>query len=376
MKFNIWEYEKKPLTSLLNFIVDNRGKTVPTSENGHILIATNCVTNDNLYPTYEKVRYLSDNTYNTFFRAHPIPGDILFVNKGTPGKVCMVPDPVDFCIAQDMIAFRTIEKVIYNKYLFAILRSNSIQMQIANTSVGDVIPHFKKQFLDQIMVPVAPKKIQKFIGDLYFNFCAKMDRNNKTNVIALNQCLAIYKNFIADKGVNGTLGDLIIEEKKSKIKVAQARGVKGKYPFYTSGKAVLEYDSYLVDGSYIYLNTGGTADVKYFQGKSAYSTDTWCVFGANDGTEYLYLCLLSMLKEIELVCFEGSALKHLQKAKLKTKEIYIPTTKEMNTFNEMIRPLLSIISHNYVENKHLIEMRDTIVPKIMSGEIDVTDLDI
>ena len=83
-----------------------------------------------------------------------------------------------------------------------------------------------------------------------------------------------------------------------------------------------------------------------------------------------------MLKEIELVCFEGSALKHLQKAKLKTKEIYIPTTKEMNTFNEMIRPLLSIISHNYVENKHLIEMRDTIVPKIMSGEIDVTDLDI
>ena len=127
MRFNLWEdCNRVPLTELLSFIVDNRGKTVPTAPSGHKLIATNCVTNNTLFPVYEKIRYLSEETYQTWFRAHPIPGDILFVNKGTPGRVCLVPDPVDFCIAQDMIALRADESKIYPKYLFAVLRSREM----------------------------------------------------------------------------------------------------------------------------------------------------------------------------------------------------------------------------------------------------------
>ena len=54
MKFNIWvDCPKVALTELLSFIVDNRGKTVPTSTRGWKLIATNCVTNNTLYPVYE-----------------------------------------------------------------------------------------------------------------------------------------------------------------------------------------------------------------------------------------------------------------------------------------------------------------------------------
>lgn len=178
---NIWDYDTKPLTDLLEAIVDNRGKTVPTTETGRILIATNCVTNNTLFPVYEKVRFISDETYETWFRAHPIPGDIIFVNKGTPGKVCMVPDPIEFCIAQDMIALRANDKKIYNKYLFAVLRSERIQKQIYNTNVGDVIPHFKKQFLDQLLIPIPPREIQEFIGNLYYQLSYKIELNKQIN---------------------------------------------------------------------------------------------------------------------------------------------------------------------------------------------------
>lgn len=182
MKFNIWEdCPKVPITELLSFIVDNRGKTVPTANDGWKLIATNCVTNNTLFPVYEKVRYLTQETYETWFRAHPMPGDILFVNKGTPGRVCMVPDPVDFCIAQDMIALRADDKKIYNKYLFAVLRSREIQQQIYNTNVGDVIPHFKKQFMDQLLIPVPDRKIQEKIGNLYYQLSYKVELNKKIN---------------------------------------------------------------------------------------------------------------------------------------------------------------------------------------------------
>jgi len=183
MKFNIWEdYEYMDLPSVLSFIVDNRGKTVPTDENGnHILIATNCIRNEHLYPLYEKIRFLNEDTYQTWFRAHPLPGDIIFVNKGTPGRVCLVPDPVDFCIAQDMMAFRVNSEIVYNKYLLAVLRSEKIQNQINATTVGDVIPHFKKQHLHEIKIPIPPMSIQKMIGDYYFLFCEKKVLSEKIN---------------------------------------------------------------------------------------------------------------------------------------------------------------------------------------------------
>ena len=182
MKYNIWkECPKVPITECLFAIVDNRGKTVPTADIGWKLIATNCVTNNTLFPVYEKVRYLTQETYETWFRAHPIPGDILFVNKGTPGRVCMVPDPVDFCIAQDMIALRADNEKIYNRYLFAVLRSREIQQQIYNTNVGDVIPHFKKQFMEQLLIPVPDRRTQEVIGDLYYHLSYKVELNRKIN---------------------------------------------------------------------------------------------------------------------------------------------------------------------------------------------------
>ena len=93
---SIYNAPQVPLTELLDFIVDNRGKTVPTSEKGIALIATNCIKNEFLYPVYEKVRYVSQDIYETWFRSHPQPGDIIFVNKGTPGKTALVPNPVNF----------------------------------------------------------------------------------------------------------------------------------------------------------------------------------------------------------------------------------------------------------------------------------------
>lgn len=137
-------WEEKALNELLEFVVDNRGKSVPTTGYGIPLIATNCIKNSSIFPVFEKVRYLSEETYQKWFRSHPLPGDIIFVNKGTPGCVNLVPRPVDFCIAQDMIALRANKKKMSNYFLFLYLRSEKIQSDIVNSSVGTTIPHLKK----------------------------------------------------------------------------------------------------------------------------------------------------------------------------------------------------------------------------------------
>ena len=75
------DWEAETLLESVSQVVDNRGKTCPVSEHGIPLIATNCIKEFGLYPVFEKVRYVDNETYSNWFRAHPEPNDILFVNK-------------------------------------------------------------------------------------------------------------------------------------------------------------------------------------------------------------------------------------------------------------------------------------------------------
>lgn len=167
-----------PITDVLSFIVDNRGKTVPTAESGFPLIATNCVHNERLYPVFENIRYVSEYTLHNWFRAELKANDILFVNKGTPGRCCLVPDPVSFCAAQDMIGLRCDEQKVYYRYLLMVLRSTTTQKFISNYHVGIAIPHFKKEDLSKLLIPLPSMEYQKRIGDLYFDICEKEEHNN------------------------------------------------------------------------------------------------------------------------------------------------------------------------------------------------------
>lgn len=171
-----------PLTDVLEFIVDNRGKTVPTSDSGTPLIATNCIKHSSIYPTFDNIRYVNDEIMKTWFRAHPKPNDIIFVNKGTPGRVCLVPDPVSFCFAQDMMGFRCDPEKIDYQYLFAVLRSDFIQEKIENFHVGLVIPHFKKGDLGHIKIPrLSSRQLELAVGELYIKLSKKIELNNQIN---------------------------------------------------------------------------------------------------------------------------------------------------------------------------------------------------
>ena len=187
-----------PFTNLLAAIVDNRGRTCPVGDAGLPLIATNCVDPNNLYPSYQTTRYVSSETYRTWFRGHPLPGDILFVCKGSPGRTNWCPDPVDFCIAQDMVAVRADPKKVAPKYLFAALRSSLVQSQIDNLHVGTMIPHFKKGDFGKLNIPVPSAHSQRAIGDFYFEVSARIALLRETNATLEAIAQALFKSWFVD----------------------------------------------------------------------------------------------------------------------------------------------------------------------------------
>ena len=93
---------------------------------------------------------------------------------------------------------------------------------------------------------------------------------------------------IPDGWISEDFGNLILEQRKSKLKVSDATNF-GLYPFFTSGEATLLHNEKQIDGENIFLATGGLANVKYFKGDVAYSTDTYAI-GTKDiiNTKFLF----------------------------------------------------------------------------------------
>jgi type I restriction enzyme, S subunit len=123
----------------------------------------------------------------------------LLTNKGSQnGAICLVPDPVDFCIAQDMVALRADPNKIYPLYLFAVLRSRLVQNRIKELNVDAVIPHFKKTDFNKLYFPLPGEREQKFIGDLHFKLLYKIELNCQINQTLETMAQAIFKSWFVD----------------------------------------------------------------------------------------------------------------------------------------------------------------------------------
>lgn len=158
------------------------------------------------------------------------------------------------------------------------------------------------------------------------------------------------------------IGECVVEKKKSPIKVDDAANF-GQYFFFTSGDAVLQHDSKLVDGENLYLATGGMANVKYFNGEAAYSTDTY-VLGTKENIypKFMYYVLLFLKQYIDINYFQGSGLKHLQKKDFKKHEIIIPESKDEQ---QRIADALSKIDESLLQTQSFIDKYELIKRGLM-----------
>lgn len=389
MRFNLWEdCNRVPLTELLSFIVDNRGKTVPTAPSGHKLIATNCVTNNTLFPVYDKIRYLSEETYQTWFRAHPIPGDILFVNKGTPGRVCLVPDPVDFCIAQDMIALRADESKIYPKYLFTVLRSREIQQQIYNTNVGDVIPHFKKQFLDQLLIPIPERSIQESIGDLYYVLSLKAERNKKINDNLQQQAAALFSSLYDRSNTEVGFTDLIQILGGGTPKTGENTYWNGNIAFFTpkdvgtpytlitektiSKEGLSHCNSRLYPVNTVFVTARGTVGKVGMSGvPMAMNQSCYALVGKETHQLLVYFYTLKAVDRLKHKA-SGAVFDAITTRDFESEQIMKLSDDDATAFLRVAEPMFQEVLNNNIENLRLSTLRDSLLPKLMSGEIDVS----
>ena len=279
-------------------------------------------------------------------------------------------------INQALLRIRINEEFVDRNFFLYYFRAYIVKAITGGT--GDsTIPNFPPMsVVKNVPVELPDLEQQRKIGKILKQIDKKIENNNKINNSLEDLAYTIFLHAFANKTANGAIGDILIENEKSKVKVGNAKDIKGEYPFFTSGESILEWNDYLVDGRNLFLNTGGNADVKFYVGKATYSTDTWCITSKNEMSDYLFLYLKSIKNELDRKFFHGSGLKHLQKPLFKQEKIYVPNQEELKIFNDKVQNMFELISANKIENKKLNSLKEYLLPLLMNGQINVDDIEI
>ncbi|WQV59581.1 restriction endonuclease subunit S [Helicobacter pylori] len=258
-------------------------------------------------------------------------------------------------------------KKIYFEFLYYLLKYH--KDNISNMGVGTTFKGISKPALGLFQVKIPPTYYeQQKIARTLSILDQKIENNHKINELLHTLAYKIYKYYFKYKPKNAKLEQIIIENPKSSIMVKNAQKTQDKYPFFTSGDNILSYPKAIIDGRNCFLNTGGNAGIKFYVGKASYSTDTWCIC-ANEFSDYLYLLLSSIKNHINQSFFQGTSLKHLQKNLLKKYPIYMPSVREIKKFNQIIMPLLTLISINTRTSKKLEQIRDFLLPLLLKQQV-------
>ena len=364
-------WETKKLSDLGNFsrgVSKHRPRNDPRlfQDGSYPLIQTGEIKEANLYITSHTQEY---NDYGLMQSKLWEKDTLCITIAANIAETALLAYPM--CFPDSVVGFRAFKDISSELFMYYVF--GYIRHAIQNAATGSTQDNINIDYLTSLSFKIPTKKSQDLIAQTLSSIDKKILINKQINDNLQQMAHTTYMHLFFGKKTNGKLEDILVENPKSAIQVGEAKDIDGEYPFFTSGDAVLRWCEPLVDGRNCFLNTGGNADVKFYVGKTAYSTDTWCISAKNDLSDYLYLLLKSIKPELNQKFFQGTGLKHLQKPLLKERPIYIPSEEEAKAFNNSVQPWFTMISDNIRESQRLTALRDWLLPMLMNGQATISE---
>lgn len=316
---------------------------------------------------------ISEYDYVRLKKYATMKNDIVYARRGDIEKHAFIENDNKMLCGTGCLRIRVKDSDVLPLYLSFYLCSPEARKGLVSHAIGTNMQNLNTGILSEVPVKLPPYEKQAIIADFLHKLESKIELNQKINDYLHQMAYAEYMHMFYGKTPNTKLGNVIIEHPRSSVQVGEAKKQFGNIPFFTSGDAIYRWTESFVSDRSIFLNTGGNADVKFYVGNAAYSTDTWCISGKNNLSDYVYLMLKSIKLELDQKFFQGTGLKHLQKPLLKDRLIYVPTNVELDTFNADIQPWLSMVSDNIRESEELTALRDWLLPMLMNGQVIISD---
>lgn len=344
---------------------------------------------------WSKAGYITKERYDESPEIMLQEGDILVSKDGTIGKIGYITSlATPTTVASGIFVIRNLNpELIDTRFIYNFLCSKRFKDFITMRTEGSVIPHLYQKDFVELDFPLPPIDEQKRIVSILDAISSKIDLNKAINNNLFKQAQSLYKaNFIDFLPFNGVMPDdwhigtvseiiLLHDSKRIPLSSRERANLSKLYPYY-GATSVMDYvDRYLFDGVYLLLGEDGTVVdangfpiLQYVQGKFWVNNHAHIITGKNGFTVELLYLLFSMTKVDSIVT--GAVQPKISQANLYKVQAVIPSVKEIQEFDTLIQPIFTEIRNITSENEKLTALRDTLLSKLLSGEIDVSGISV
>lgn len=309
-----------------------------------------------------------------------LPKDtVLFSSRAPIGYVAIAANEV--CTNQGF------KSVVPNEntdplFLYYLLKYN--KDKIEGMGSGTTFKEVSGNTMKNIVVSIpTDKKVQKRISSMLGSIDDKIEENERINNNLERQADALYQTFFSPK--SGTLGKVVTLDEYCSIftgkKNANASVNGGKYKFFTCAPEALQIDSYIFDGNAIIVSGNGayTGRTRFYSGKfDLYQRTYACTLLDNVNPDFIFplywFVKLELSKKI-MGGTRGSAIPYIVMNDLAKFE-FIYNEEMFDNYTPLFKSLTEAIQANEFESENLAQIRDSLLPKLMSGELDVSDIEI
>lgn len=404
------EWKEVTLGEITNLVIDYRGKTPlklgsSWSDSGYRALSAKNIKTGQIVAE-DSIRFVDEELYRKWMKDEVKKGDILITSEAPFGQIYYWDSDEKIVLSQRLFDVRLNDEVCH-KYVYYFMTSHRYQKDLEGRATGTTVTGLRQPELLKSTILLPPLSAQRSISSILSSLDRKIELNNKINADLEEMAQAIFKNWFVDfepfkdgKFVDSELG-MIPEGWKV--------GRLTEIASYMNGLAMQKFPPENTEDSLPVLKIkelgqgfcGTDSDrcscnikdeCKIHNGDVIFSwsgtllVDVWCggdcglnqhlfKVTSNDYPKwfYYYWTKHHLQEFIHIAKDKAVTMGHIKRGHLEEALVAIPDNDSMEKAHELFEPILSKMISLRLENSRLSLLRDTLLPRLMSGELEVPE---
>ena len=339
----------------------------------------------------EPQEFIAENYYNEWMRRGiPQKGDVIFTTEAPLGEVARIKTDDKLAFAQRIIVLEPNTQQLNAGYLFYALQDIVLKNRIAARATGTTVIGIKAAELKKVEIDLPPLQQQEKIADILSSLDDKIELNNKINENLERQATALFNNFYDQAETEISFTDVIQILGGGTPKTGESGYWGGKIPFFTpkdigspytlnTEKTITEAglarcNSRLYPINTVFVTARGTVGKVGMAGvPMAMNQSCYALVGKGIHQLLVYCYTLKVIDRLRHKA-SGAVFDAVTTKDFESEHIMrLPESIE-KVFLCAAEPMYQAILSNSFENQKLAGLRDTLLPKLISGEIDVSGI--
>lgn len=395
------------LSDVCEFIVDCPHSTAPDEGEGYPLIRTPNVGKGRL--DLNGVHRVGESVYKQRIqRGAPRANDLIFAREAPAGNVALVQENQTVCLGQRTVLIRPNVQKVNPQYLVYYLLSPKPQYELLGTANGATVAHVNLPAIRNLKIELPEKSVQDKIGTILVTYDDLIENNQKQIKLLEEAAQRLYKEWFVDLRFPGHENTEIVDgvpEGWNECTVESfGTVITGKTPptsnkeYYTNGKVpfVTIPDMHnvvypLKTEKRLTIEGAQTQKNKYIPpngvmiscigtvGLVSIATEVCqtnqqinsIILNNEDDLYFFYESMLRMKDLLDGLGSNGATMTNINKSKLEKLIIISPSKDIVKQYNDVCKPLFESALNLSRKNVYLKNMREALLPKLMSGEVEV-----